>query len=45
MRQVHLIIVFNLEQDVQGSQQREGDVQKDMASIVTADGGPVLAAG
>nr|PNR63460.1 hypothetical protein PHYPA_001886 [Physcomitrium patens] len=31
--------------DVQGSQQREGDVQKDMASIVTADGGPVLAAG
>lgn len=31
--------------DVQGSQQRDVDVQKNMASMVAAGGGPVLAAG
>lgn len=37
--------VFNLEQDVQGSLQGEVDVQKNIAGIVAAGGGPVLAAG
>lgn len=38
---VHVLVV----QDVQGSQPRDVDVQKNMASMVAAGGGPVLAAG